>query len=69
MTNPKEDATATITRTQVYHRGRPGFAWTWSYTVAIPGHNHTYSGDTLSWARDLAKRKGATKIIETWRPA
>ena len=50
--------TIVVTRIRVYPRpARPGPAWNWNYTVAIPGEPHTFAGDSLSWVRALCKRK------------
>ena len=47
-----------VTRSKVYTRpARPGPAWHWVYTLAIPGEPHTFSGERLSWVRDLARQR------------
>jgi hypothetical protein len=59
----------TIERSKVYPRpARPGFAWSWVYTVTVPGQPHTFSGSPLSWARKLAKKHAAEgqPILEKW---
>ena len=43
-------------------------AHSYGYKVTIPGEPHPFNGNTLSWARDLVKRKAPeAKVIETWR--
>lgn len=60
--------TATISRERVYPLpARPGPAWYWVYAVRIDGDGDVYKGRGLSWARDLARRKGATLIVEDWK--
>jgi hypothetical protein len=50
-------------------KAHPGFAWKWTYTVTIPGEQYSFSGDTLSWVRDLCKSKAPTlPIVLTWKP-
>jgi hypothetical protein len=60
--------TITVSRTKVYPRpARPGPAWKWIYTVAIPGESHTFSGDSLSWVLWLCKRKAPDlRIVLDW---
>jgi hypothetical protein len=57
---------AHITRSKVYHR-RGRVAWTWCYAVHIEGYEHPFKGTGIGWARDLAKRKGATTITYEWK--
>lgn len=42
------------------------FAWKWLYTVRSEGDWDAGAG-TLSEARDIAKRRGAYVVIETWK--
>lgn len=62
-------STATITREKEYQRHpAPGsYAWRWVYAVTVPGEKYPFRGYGLQWARDIAKKKGATKIVEAWR--
>ena len=60
--------TATIDRQKVYPRpARPGMAWVWVYTVTVPGVSYPMTGEGLAWARETAKRHGATRVIVTWQ--
>jgi len=58
------EKTATISRGKIYHRGGK-FAWTWLYTVHTDGEYN--SSGPLNSCRELAKRRGATKIVEAWK--
>jgi len=59
----------TIAREKLYNR-RPmggGFAWSYLYTVTIPGEPYPFQGRRLAWARDLIKRKApGARVVETW---
>lgn len=41
------------------------FAFKYIYEVIVGGYRG--KGDSLSWARRIAKKKGATTIRETWK--
>lgn len=42
------------------------FAWRWLYTVIADGVE--YSGDTLGWARRLARQKANGRpVVEAWQ--
>ncbi len=64
---------ATITREKVYGRPSPGgAAWGYVYTIMIPSSpacvaQNGFTGKGLDWAKGIAKRHGATKIVETWK--
>lgn len=60
-----------IERTQVVHRGRTGPAWTYIYTVTVPGQPFPFTGDRVRWATDLAKRyaQPGQQIVKSWEGA
>lgn len=61
--------TITVTRTKVYPcRAHPGPAWTWAYTVSIPGEPHTFDGELMSWVKTLCKSKRPDlRIVYAWK--
>jgi hypothetical protein len=58
-----------ISRSKLYLTpGRSAmFAWRWLYTVTVPGEPYTFDGDTLAWAKRLAKAKAVGRpVILAW---
>jgi hypothetical protein len=46
------------------------FAWRWLYTVTVPGEPYPFVGDTLSWAKGLAKTKAVGRpVVLAWKVA
>lgn len=61
----------TISRSKVYPCPGTNYrvAWKYVYTVVVPGEPYPFDGDSLSWARGLAKRyANGRKIVCTWEP-